>query len=37
MPYDIPKAVSDRIEVVQKLSVYSIEGVSRCAAMAVLV
>lgn len=34
MPYDISKSVSDRIEVVQKLSVHSSEGVSRCAAMA---
>ncbi len=34
MLYDIPTSVSDRIEVVQKLSVHSIEGVLRCAAMA---
>ncbi len=34
MPYDISKSVSDRIEVVQQLSVHGSEGVSRCAAMA---
>ncbi len=34
MLYDNPKSVSDRIEVVQKWSVHSIEGVLWCAAMA---